>query len=670
MSELRIENWKIQAADLGNENPLPPLFPERKAPQFQVDSNIPQEIVEKMGYGHVPSVLPYSMQDGYKRDQHSADFRVAVLENDILKATFLLEYGGRLWSLYHKPANRELLEVNPVFQLANLAIRNAWFSGGVEWNVGTLGHSPFTCSPLFASRLEREDGTPVLRLYEWERFRQVPFQIDAYLPESSPVLFLHVRIQNPNRHEVPMYWWTNIAVPEQADVRVITPSDSAYCLGCKPGWLARISIPVHEDTDYTYSGEVTHAGDFFFHIPEGQLPWIAAVDGDGRGLLHVSTQEMFGRKLWVWGKGVGGKNWQKFLSPPGKGYIEIQAGLTRTQLEHLPLPPGGELSWVEAMGMVEADPDVVHRQDWQAARHGIELAFSNLISQDELESEHEKSVGFCDKTPTELIQRGSGWGALERRRREVKGEPPACSAGLIFDDDSLDSPQQPWVELLEHGAMGIPATDHAPDGFMIEENWRLMLEDSMANPSADHWFSQFHLGVMQYTNGDFTGAKEAWARSIEHSRTPWALRNLAVLYWKEKQFEKAVDMFPEACQLATALLPLAVECGNCLIDAGQPGKWLEFLGSFPDFIRSTGRIRLLEAQAALAVINLEVVKKFFDDAVTVEDLREGENTLSDLWFSYHEQYLSKTQNIPIDVPLKEKVRRQYPLPESIDFRMS
>jgi tetratricopeptide (TPR) repeat protein len=218
--------------------------------------------------------------------------------------------------------------------------------------------------------------------------------------------------------------------------------------------------------------------------------------------------------------------------------------------------------------------------------------------------------------------------------------------------------------------MGIPATDHAPDGFMIEENWRLMLEDSMANPSADHWFSQFHLGVMQYANGDFTGAKEAWARSIEHSRTPWALRNLAVLYWKEKQFDKAVDMFTEACQLAPALLPLAVECGNCLIDAGQPGKWLEFLRSCPDFIRSNGRIRLLEAQAALAVNNLEVVKKFFDDAVIVEDLREGENTLSDLWFSYHEQYLSKTQNISIDVLLKEKLRRQYPLPESIDFRMS
>ena len=105
-------------------------------------------------------------------------FAAAVLENETLRATFLLELGGRLWSLYHKPSGRELLSVNPVFQPANLAIRNAWFSGGVEWNIGIIGHSPFTCEPLFAARVEGPDG-PVLRMYEWERVRGTPFQIDA-----------------------------------------------------------------------------------------------------------------------------------------------------------------------------------------------------------------------------------------------------------------------------------------------------------------------------------------------------------------------------------------------------------------------------------------------------------------------------------------------------------
>ena len=95
-----------------------------------------------IGYGRVGSVLPYLVQDGYGRDRRPAEHKVAVLENDVLRATFLLDLGGRLWSLVHKPTGRELLYRNPVFQPANLALRNAWFAGGVEWNIGTIGHTP------------------------------------------------------------------------------------------------------------------------------------------------------------------------------------------------------------------------------------------------------------------------------------------------------------------------------------------------------------------------------------------------------------------------------------------------------------------------------------------------------------------------------------------------
>jgi hypothetical protein len=132
-----------------------------------------------IGYGRVRAVLPYLVQDGYGRDRRPAGHKVAVLENDVLRATFLLDLGGRLWSLLHKPTGRELLHRNPVFQPANLALRNAWFAGGVEWNIGTIGHSPTTCEPLHAARVLQPDGTPVLRMYEYERLREVVFQVDA-----------------------------------------------------------------------------------------------------------------------------------------------------------------------------------------------------------------------------------------------------------------------------------------------------------------------------------------------------------------------------------------------------------------------------------------------------------------------------------------------------------
>jgi hypothetical protein len=59
-------------------------------------------------------------------------------------------------------------------------------------------------------------------------------------------------------------------------------------------------------------------------------------------LPHVS------RVLFVWGSGPGGRAWQRFLSVPGKPYLEIQAGLARTRMEQLPLAPRTEWSWLEA----------------------------------------------------------------------------------------------------------------------------------------------------------------------------------------------------------------------------------------------------------------------------------------------------------------------------------
>ena len=73
--------------------------------------------------------------------------------------------------------------------------------------------------------------------------------------------------------------------------------------------------------------------------------------------------------------------------------------------------------------------------------------------------------------------------------------------------------------------------------------------------------------------------------------------------------------------------------------------------------------------AALAVGDFARVEQVFADEVVVDDLREGERSLSQLWFDYHEQRLSKAENHPIDNTLRARVRREYPIPALFDFRM-
>lgn len=677
MTTLRITTWPMPAADLGPDNPLPILRGERELHALEPGSNVPQAMVDSLTWGHPSSILPYTRQDGYNRERRPRDFRVAVLENETLRATFLLALGGRLWSLYHKPAGRELLSVNPVFQPANLAIRNAWFSGGVEWNIGIIGHTPFTCEPLFAGRVEGQNG-PVLRMYEWERVRQTPYQIDAYLPDGSPVLFVRVRIINPHDRDVPMYWWSNIAVPETPDTRVIAPAAEAYQFGY--GRLDVVPIPTSGGVDVSYPTHLRDACDFFFRLPDGQRPWITALDGTGRGLAQVSTDLLRGRKLFVWGMNPGGRRWQEFLSEPGQAYIEIQAGLPCTQMEYLRMPARTEWAWTEAYGLLETDPAAARSRNWATAQQEVEDKLERLIPRAHLDAELARSAVLADRPPIEIFQRGSGWGALERLRREMVGEPPFCSPGLVFDDASLTEEQAPWLALLRDGAMPDADPRVPSNGFMVQAEWREMLEwqtniisgsegHLIAGRPATNWLTWLHLGVLRYQAADRIGARQAWQASLAHTRTPWALRNLGMLAWEQGELAPAVAFYLAALDLQPTLLPLLVECGALLIEAGLSAKWLSRVCELPAAVRYNGRIRLLEARAALANGDFPIVEQILAEHPIVPDLREGEIALSELWFEYHACRLSAAEKLPRDAALRARVRREFPLPADLDFRM-
>ena len=666
MSELKIKTWSMPAADLGPESPFPPLSSNQELHIAQsVSPEVPGEILQNMTYGHLPNILPYAMQDGYNRERKRRDFRVAVLENNVLKATFLLEFGGRLWSLYHKPSGRELLFVNPVFQPANLALRNAWFSGGVEWNVGTIGHSPFTCAPLFAARVEGTDGTPILRMYEWERIRQVTYQIDAWLPDASPVLFVKVYIRNPHAGEVPMYWWSNMAVPETPDTRVIVPAESAYRYTYDH--LDVIPVPKQAGLDYTYATRNARAADFFFHVSDDAWPWIAALDGNGTGLVQVSTQRLKGRKLFVWGMGRGGRKWQEFLSIPGQSYFEIQAGLARTQLEHVPMPANTEWEWLEAYGLLEAKANQVHGSDWQQAIGAVEISLQELIPRSKLEAELLQSKSFAKLSPIELIQYGSGWGTLERLRREKMGEPPFADAEMPFGEGSLGDAQSEWLELLKTGKFPENVFPSA-GSFMVQSEWKTLLEKAVE--TSPNWLACLHLGLMRHYAGDPAGAQQVWSHSLTLKRNPWALRNLGMLALAANQMDIAVEHYFKAIHMAPDLLLLAVECGKIFIEANRPRQWIELLPSFSDSIRARGRMRLLEARARLALGQIDQAGQIIETLPVIEDIREGELSLSQLWLEYNVQRLSRQENFPITHDLISRARHQFPLPASLDFRMT
>ncbi|WP_022891630.1 DUF5107 domain-containing protein [Agromyces subbeticus] len=651
MTTLHLDSLRLPSADLGPLNPLAPLV--RSGDPHE---GLPPEIddpamLERVGYGRLRSLMPYLTQDGYHRVRTDREQPTAVLENELLRATFLLGLGGRLWSLIHKPTGRELLYRNSVFQPGNLGLRNAWFAGGAEWNLGTTGHTALTCEPLHAVRVDDADGTPVLRLYEYERSRELLFSIDFSLPEGSAVLLAAVRITNPNADPVPLYWWSNIAVPEHDDVRVIAPANQAFHYAYDRG-LHVIPVPEHGGRDVSYPATAPGAADWFFDCRAAGRPWIAALDGEGHGLVHVSTERLVGRKLFAWGNGVGGRNWQEFLCGPGERYLEIQGGAAATQFEHERLAAGETCSWVEAFGFAEADPQAVHGA-WGDAQRAVERVAKELAPRALLENELAAAARRRDLPPTDVLHRGSGWGALEERRRELAGEPALASPGTPFIAETLGPEQAVWMELLATGELPVADPDEAPRSYVVGEGWRRPLESA-----GDDWNSWMHRGLARWHAGDRDGAYAATARSVELQPTAWSLRNLAAMERAAGRADRAAEHFLAARKHAPELRPLLIETLVALIEAGSAGEALEIIDALDARERVVRRVRMIELRAALASGELERAAALLEGHLVAElvpdDLQEGEDSLFALWTEFHA--LRGTDPVPA-------------LPAELDFRM-
>ncbi|MFF1558313.1 DUF5107 domain-containing protein [Streptomyces sp. NPDC058279] len=640
----------LPAAPLGPENPLPALRAPAEVHVLdeRARQGLPREMARQIGYEPLRSLLPVRVRDGYERTRRKRDFEAIVIENAQLRVTVLPELGGRIHSLVHLPTGRELLYRNPVFQPANFALNGAWFSGGVEWNIGATGHTTLSCAPLHAALVPAPDGGVMVRLWEWERLRDLPFQVDLWLPGDSEFLYVGVRVRNPHERPVPVYWWSNIAVPEDPGTRVLAPADEAWHFGYERS-LRRVPVPEWEGADRTYPTRGEHPADFFYEVPEGARPWIASLDAEGRGLVQTSTARLRGRKLFTWGSGDGGRRWQEWLTEPGTGgYAEIQAGLARTQLEHVRLEAGAEFDWLEAYGPLGADPATVHGPDWAAARGAASAALDAALPAERVAQAYTAWRAAADEAPGERLATGSGWGALEVLCGGFK------LPGTPFPESTLGEAQTPWLELWRTGVFPAPRRVAPPGDTLVAPHWRDMLETAPADP-----LTEYHLGVAQWHAGDTAQAVRSWERGLALAPSRWPLlRCLAVADALAGDPERAADRYAEAFEdLAlesrggepwlAAESALGREALTALLAAGRLAAARSVWDRLRPTLREHGRFRLLAARLLSAEGHLGAARRVFEDGFEVPDLREGEETLEHIWSTLTDR----------------------PLPPAYDFRM-
>jgi hypothetical protein len=698
-----ISSVNIPGVDRIGENPLPVLRDPNPHREAADTGTLRPE--DKIGLGEniAQRVLPYLSQDRYGREKKFVNLKTIVMENGILRAEFLADFGGRLRSLYDLRKKRELLFVNPVLQPGNLAIRNAWLSGGIEWNIGHVGHTFTTCSPVFFARVKAKSGEEFLRLYEYERQKKVFWMVDFHLPDDSEFLQAQVRIINDQDEAVPMYWWTNIAVPEDSKTRVFSSSDDVLyndaaaakewreknkdngeALGRQLIFYGHGTMPYIDNEKgrtFNFDGSIPrnfpHSMDFFFQNPPAiTSPWETAAYKDGFLFFMRNTQPLRCNKMFCWGNGRGGRFWCDYLSEPGKGdYLELQAGIAPSQSHGYTLAARTEISFTQFFGSMEAGSPEKLYLPWEEARVYAESLMEKTLKAETVLAAEARYRALAEEAPAamETLHTGSGWGALELLRRRRQGGKP-IPAGFLFPESTIGAEQIPWLDLLETGSLPPLGEGSLPASYMTDIAWKPLLEKAPAEHKGKPTGAANYLAIMLWENLKTAEAVAIWERELESGRPDATgkaliLRNLAAAARRREDPEASLEYMKKAfaAEKGETDQAFAEEYMRALLYFKDYGGTWNLFKALPEKTARTERVQLLAAQAAVEVGEYDFIENIFNRELAV--IQEGETTLTDIWFRVKAQKLAKERGVPCTEAFVEELKKTLTPPKNIDFRM-
>ena len=640
---LSFEKIVLKSSKMGEGNIIPDIHNTSADPYFIKEESVTDADELAIGEGMISTILPYKMQNRYSAELYDTEYVAAVLENEHLKAVFLPELGGRLWSLYDKDAKRDIIYANDAVKFGNLAIRNAWFAGGVEWNIGMKGHSPLTCDRIFAQKVVAEDGEEMLKMYAYEEIRSVVYSMIFRLYGNE--LLVKINIENPNDNDTYMYWWSNIAVEQNEDSRFLTPAEKSFITSYRDGGyrISKMDIPYSDGKDLSYPYSSPEAIDYFYDVPKENKKWISCIDKEGKGLLQFSTPELIGRKCFLWGQLPGGRHWNEWLTV-NRDYLEIQAGLRKTQFEHFLMPKHSEISWCEVYKFVDIGSN---EGDYFETCSKVDSMVYDPICHDKL---------FNYKQSENIDFFGTSRGALEECLRGKK-----LSKDCIFPKDSITDDFRYYVDLLE----GKNGTDYKVE-YAINPRWAELILERTNKSALDCYL----LGINLFANGKIEEATKWIDESINKEPTYYALAAMALLKAnKENNLTDAIKFVKEAITLNPDSVSLAHTFGELSINAKSPNAFIEYVEGACDEVKTDGRVRMYLGNCYILAGDLEAAKKHINGNLIIPDIREGEYSISNIWIELYRCEISKTTGRDAAEITDKEVLEKYPLPYSIDFRM-
>ena len=533
-------------------------------------------------YG-VAHIYPYTLQDEIASLPTEVSYRTLILENRYLRVTVLPDLGGRVYSVYDKLSEREVFYKNDWIKFSPLAIRGAFFSGGVEFSF-PVAHAPTTADPVNWDIRQKEDGSASITIGGLEHISRMRWSVRLTLFPDRCALAQDVQLYNPYSLPGRYHYWTNASLDANDGTEFVYPLRRvrSYEFAGTASWpVSRLDLiqedpglPGMEGVPMWPAGRMLGPVDFRF-----QRNMLAQVSIFGRdvtwdffgawqhaanhGYAHFANhKDVSGMKLWSWGNAEVGVVNQTALTDDGSVYAETQCGAMETQLDFAFLAPAAQRAWREWWlplrglgGLTCASAECAALLKLMPDNSGdmVNLKIGVCPAAELGESTIEVSVpGKVLVSVRAILSPDRPWGStLPVFARDLAGHPIRLKV--------LDQDETPVLDYtLDRDPSPIPAYMPMAEGTLksSQDFYQLGLkhenfdnrEQALSAYSrairldAENGEAHVRLGLMRLRTGDFPKAREHFRKAISCGRAEGACY-LGLICQLERQPKNAAALF-------------------------------------------------------------------------------------------------------------------------------
>ncbi|MCS7247464.1 MAG: DUF5107 domain-containing protein [Anaerolineales bacterium] len=525
-------------------------------PTYRIKAANPNPVFRSQ-YG-VAMIYPYTLLDDIDSRPTPKVYRILYLENAYLRVGVIPDLGGRVYSVFDKITQKDVFYRNSVVKFSPLAIRGAFFSGGIEFSF-PVAHAPTTADPVNWAIRQNADGSASISFGGIEHMSRMRWMITLTLYPDRCALAQDVCLSNPYFLPGRYHYWTNASLVADDQTEFIYPLRrvrSYEFAGSSPWPYGRLDLISQEEGLPGMEGtpkwpvEVMHEP-FNFRWQKNILTHVSLFGRDVRwnffgawqhsgnyGYAHYADHhDVAGMKLWSWGNAPIGIVNQSALTDDGSLYAETQCGAMETQLDFDFLQPFQTRAW---------------REWWIPLRgiHGFTCAAQDVAANLRLKptgqsDEYELFLGICpaykiDQATVKVFTPHHGFVeevislspevpfVLSRRvnSRKLGNEPLSIqiltSLGEVLLDYTFDRESEQTSRAIEDKDKSTVAKDgHYHKGLYFEKldrrdqalfHYREALKETSHQAEA-----HFRLALLYLRAADFSSASSHFQNALAHA---------------------------------------------------------------------------------------------------------------------------------------------------------